>query len=289
MSTLVLLLTGPMQSWGERAAFTDRDTLPHPTRSGIIGMLACAQGHSRDHKLDWAKDLTIHVRADSPGHVMSDFHMIGSGYPVERAMITAEGKPRKNKHGQASGTMTTRHYLADAAFTVTVTGDDHALTERLAHALRKPRWPLYLGRKSCPPAHPVVLGITDAGGTHALDSIPAYTPIPRITPSGGPTAENAVNLDDFSPVDDWFTAVATATNQAPTVDRVVYVDRVAPTAAYTVTRDDPASFTRTSRTYRSRHVGQMPVTVPAAGTGVAGWRALRDAVTALARPAVSTI
>lgn len=44
MSGFLLRLAGPMQSWGEHSMFGERDTLPYPSRSGLIGMFAAAQG-----------------------------------------------------------------------------------------------------------------------------------------------------------------------------------------------------------------------------------------------------
>jgi CRISPR system Cascade subunit CasD len=50
-NTLFLRLEGPLQSWGERARWDVRDTAPEPTKSGVIGLLACALGLSADE--DW--------------------------------------------------------------------------------------------------------------------------------------------------------------------------------------------------------------------------------------------
>ena len=51
--------------------------------------------------------------------------------------------------------MTTRDYLADAAFLVGVATEDKTLLERLHSALRDPVWTLALGRKSYAPSEPV--------------------------------------------------------------------------------------------------------------------------------------
>ena len=44
MSTLLLRLAAPMQSWGISSKFDRRTTNMEPTRSGVIGMLAAAMG-----------------------------------------------------------------------------------------------------------------------------------------------------------------------------------------------------------------------------------------------------
>jgi CRISPR system Cascade subunit CasD len=55
-----------------------------------------------------------------------------------------------------------RFYLADAVFVAAVEGDSTLLRE-LHAALRAPVYPPYLGRRSCPPSHPVELGLHDDG------------------------------------------------------------------------------------------------------------------------------
>ena len=39
MSVLLMRLAGPMQSWGTRSRFSNRDTGLEPSRSGVIGLL----------------------------------------------------------------------------------------------------------------------------------------------------------------------------------------------------------------------------------------------------------
>ena len=51
--TLALVLAGPSQSWGHQSLFTRRNTLPFPTKSGLVGLLAAAEGidrHAPDHE-----------------------------------------------------------------------------------------------------------------------------------------------------------------------------------------------------------------------------------------------
>ena len=209
-TTMALILTGPTMSWGDRAKFTIRDTLTHPTRSGIIGLLACAQGLPRDAPLNWATDLVIHVRADNPGTAQTDFQMVGGGYIVGKGMVSANGEPRTTSQNEASGTMTYRRYLADAAFVVTVTSDDNNLIVRLGEALNAPHWPIYLGRKACVPGYPVLLGITTTDPLTVLRSIPAYNnpakPLyhPSPTPSAtiAPDGDGTGTLHAIVPTDD---------------------------------------------------------------------------------------
>ena len=52
MSILLLRLAGPMQSWGIQSRFSVRDTGLEPSRSGVVGLLCCALGRTRDEPLD---------------------------------------------------------------------------------------------------------------------------------------------------------------------------------------------------------------------------------------------
>jgi CRISPR system Cascade subunit CasD len=58
-NTLFLRLEGPLQSWGERARWSVRDTAPEPTKSGVVGLLGCALGIKDDADL---RELSEHLR-----------------------------------------------------------------------------------------------------------------------------------------------------------------------------------------------------------------------------------
>lgn len=130
MSTLLLRLAGPLQSWGTASRFVRRGTDRWPSRSGVIGLLAAARGLRRTDPLEELLTLRIGVRIDSAGRLERDFQ-------------TAQGMP-----------LSYRFYLADAVFVAGVEGDPNLLAG-LAEALRHPHFPLYLGRRACPPAGPV--------------------------------------------------------------------------------------------------------------------------------------
>ncbi|MFI6587632.1 type I-E CRISPR-associated protein Cas5/CasD [Embleya sp. NPDC050493] len=83
--TLLLHLAGPLQTWGTRARFSERDSHTHPTKSGVVGLLAAALGLDRadDDGLRPLAALRYGVRADRPGVLVHDFHTVGGGqYPL---------------------------------------------------------------------------------------------------------------------------------------------------------------------------------------------------------------
>jgi len=67
--------------------------------------------------------------------------------------------------------VTERHYLQDASFLVALEGDDGLLAQ-LTEALADPRWPLALGRRSCPPSEPVFIDLAREDARTALERQP---------------------------------------------------------------------------------------------------------------------
>lgn len=144
MATLLIRLIGPMQSWGTRSRFDDRDTEAEPSKSGVLGLCAAALGRDRAEPVNDLAALRFGVRIDREGTLRSDFH-------------TAQLYPHEPRHkANRTPAVTRRAYLADAAFWAALEGDT-ALLEAIDAALRNPYWPLSLGRKSFPPSQPLWL------------------------------------------------------------------------------------------------------------------------------------
>jgi len=143
MSVLLLRLAGPMQSWGTDSRFTHRDTRLEPSKSGVLGLLCAALGRPRADPVADLAVLPMAVRVDRPGRLASDFH-------------TAQEVLRADGSGRQDTVISKRQYLEDADFLVGLQAD-RPLLESLDAALRRPVWPLYLGRKSFVPGLPVAL------------------------------------------------------------------------------------------------------------------------------------
>mgnify|MGYP003376700877 FL=1 len=71
---LILRLEGALQSWGENAKWDARDTAVLPTKSGVVGLLACEfgweQGDTRIAEL--SDKIQIAIRAARQGARMID-------------------------------------------------------------------------------------------------------------------------------------------------------------------------------------------------------------------------
>jgi len=158
--TLLMRLAGPMQAWGLQSRFSIRDTAREPTKSGILGLLCAALGKPRAERpgdgfptLADLAALCMGVRVDREGQVRRDFH-------TAMDVLIASSTQRQIERGQPKTKDTEpshRYYLADAWFIVGLEGKDRTLLERLDAALARPRWPLFLGRKSMVPGWPVRL------------------------------------------------------------------------------------------------------------------------------------
>ena len=147
MSTLLMRLAAPIQSWGVDAKFDRRSTGRIPTKSGILGMIAAALGRRRNENIEDLLKLRFGVRIDKEGSLLRDFQTARS---LKSAYVTH------------------RYYLSDAIFLAGLEGDEKLL-KKIEFALNNPEFPLFLGRRSCPPEGKVSLGIRT--GKKLLDAL----------------------------------------------------------------------------------------------------------------------
>jgi CRISPR system Cascade subunit CasD len=153
VTSLLLRLGAPLQAWGTSSRFVRRNTDRTPSKSGVIGLLAAAQGLRRTDPLEDLLTLRIGVRIEQPGRLERDF------------------QTARSRDGSESMPLSYRFYLSDAAFLVAVQGD-LALLEGLREALRRPVFPLFLGRRSCPPVGRLDHGLHDGDIGDALADQP---------------------------------------------------------------------------------------------------------------------
>ena len=165
MRLLILRLEGPLQSWGERSKWDNRDSALTPTKSGVLGIVACCMGVPRDDPrlLELHEKLRVAVRVDMPGRIGVDYHTVSS-----ESLMNAEGK------AQDRTIVSFRQYLQDASFLVIISSEDSELLGRVEYALKHPKWAAYLGRKSCVPTRPLIPCVTDEFDSisEALESWP---------------------------------------------------------------------------------------------------------------------
>ena len=168
---LLLWLEAPLQAWGHDSKFGRRDSLDFPTKSGVLGLLCCAQGangEQHDWLAAWADldmQVAAYVRQNAKGQplprlpLLQDFHMVGSGYddqdPWQTLLIPLSADKKNRKVA-----LTYRYYLQDMAYAVALQAPAPLAASAVA-ALQAPVWDLYLGRKNCVPTEFIFQGVYD--------------------------------------------------------------------------------------------------------------------------------
>ena len=172
VATLLLRLAAPLQSWGDESKYDIRQTRREPSKSGVIGLIAAALGLRRDSDeiAELSASLRMGVRVEMPGTVIKDFHT------ARAPKYSSKGEIRYDKAGEIimekSPYVTTRYYLSDACFLVGLESPKNELISRIGEALQAPCFPLFLGRRSCPPSQPLYLGIRDCSLKESLEKEP---------------------------------------------------------------------------------------------------------------------
>lgn len=142
MPTLLITLKGPLQSWAVTEGYAHRGTDDHPSKSGVVGLVASAMGRPRGTDLSDIAGLRFGVRTlRQPGR-LTDFQTMGW-----------------NREKRKPNPLETKEYLQDCAFLVGLEGD-RPMVRMAADAIRHPVFMPYLGRRCCPPAGPIPVTVT---------------------------------------------------------------------------------------------------------------------------------
>lgn len=154
---LLFRLYGPMAAWGDVAVGEFRPSHTHPTRTTVLGLIAAAMGITRDQEtrlLALDRALQVSARLDASGEVMRDYHT--TQVPSAQKKVVHYTRQDELASDSLNTMLSSRDYRCDAAATIAVqSSSDEFPLDTIAETLRKPRLPLYLGRKSCPLALPL--------------------------------------------------------------------------------------------------------------------------------------
>lgn len=199
MKALVLRLDAPLLSFGapivDQHGFTDR----FPGTAMLTGLLGNALGwrHGDADRLESLQArLRFAARWDVPPLPLVDYQTVDLGQPKMREPgWTTRGEPEHRAGGEAArfGThQRWRHHWMDGLMTVVISldGDGEPGLGGLEAALRRPARPLFLGRKACLPARPLLdpaTPVREGPGLHAiLESVPRWDRHGRAAASGEP-------------------------------------------------------------------------------------------------------
>jgi CRISPR system Cascade subunit CasD len=195
-AVLLLRLAGPLQSWGSGSEFNRRDTRPEPTKSGVIGLLAAAQGRDRRDEIADLLDLSLGIRVDQLGTVLRDYHTVSDyrGVPLLSASVNAKGAQKPTSPAKRTQ-VTQRYYLQDAVFVAGIYGP-RPIIDTLEAAVRTPAFPLALGRRSCVPTGPMVIDVREGKLKGALSELPWQASEHTRSRTWSSTIDLPVTIDD---------------------------------------------------------------------------------------------
>ncbi|MEZ4471472.1 MAG: type I-E CRISPR-associated protein Cas5/CasD [bacterium] len=185
MKLALLTLDAPLMSFGAPIIDNLGVVQAWPAASMLVGLLANALGYDRR---DWAAHrrlqtrLRYAARRDVAGRPVQDYQTVDLGQPHMKAADvgwTTWGRIEK-RGGAAANAVGThirkRDHHAGAVYTVALAldpADESPTLAEVAAALRRPARPLFLGRKPCLPAGPVLR--RRAGPTSSRPTAP-WTP-----------------------------------------------------------------------------------------------------------------
>lgn len=148
-----------MCAWGDIAVGEQRPSAGHPAKSAVLGLLAAALGVRRDEE-DRQKTLAdayaMAVRVDTSGELLRDYHT--AQVPPERRGVRYYTRRDELHSDKLNTILSQRDYRMDASYSVAVWAKSDSPPWALSDvqsALQRPRFSLYLGRKSCPLSLPL--------------------------------------------------------------------------------------------------------------------------------------
>jgi CRISPR system Cascade subunit CasD len=179
MNFLLFRLYAPLASWGDVAVGEFRPSFGYPGRSALLGLIGAALGIDRGdeeshRRLDDGLGFAVAVYAE--GTLLRDYHTAqvpGAADLKKRPHRTRADELAVPRH-DLNTILSTRDYRQDALCVIGawLRPDAAALAlEDLHAALQRPRFTLYLGRKSCPPSLPLSPQLVEAADFRtALDA-----------------------------------------------------------------------------------------------------------------------
>lgn len=178
MEYLLFRLYGPLASWGEIAVGESRHTASYPGKSALLGLLAAALGIRRNEEelqMALTEGYQFAVKVISTGHLLRDYHTTQVPDAVGKFTYRTRRDELIFGKGRLGTILSSREYRCDALSLIAVRALDSApfSLHNLRDSLLKPKFHLYLGRKSCPLAAPLKPDIRCAEGFgQALDEYP---------------------------------------------------------------------------------------------------------------------
>lgn len=146
---VILHFESPLQSWGIDSRFQHRSAGSAPSKSAVCGMICAACGAAK------ASSDEADIIARFKHLKMDCFSIKGNGLMVD--YHTIQNFRRASGKIDATGTvLTQRHYWQNSYFRVVLSSDDKDFIFRIYTVMQNPVWGIWLGRKCCIPAAPII-------------------------------------------------------------------------------------------------------------------------------------
>lgn len=189
MDWLILRLEAPMMSFGGPIVDNMGVIQEHPPLSMMTGLLANALGYTHGQAqalMSLQSRLIFATRVDQPGQLVRDYQTVdlGQSHLDDAGAWTTRHRLDPRAGANNTGThIRYRDYWADAIYTVALSLHDAALEpglDAIELALRAPARPLFIGRKNCLPAAPILVGRLSApDARQALIDAPQHPRVAR--------------------------------------------------------------------------------------------------------------
>ena len=192
---LVFQLYAALASWGDIATGEYRPSQGQPSKSAITGLLAAALGITRADdaaQVELARHYGVAVCIRAAGEWLRDYHTIqvpggNEAYATRRQELLSDRL-------KLNTILSQRDYRTDAFYQIAVwpiSKDAPYSLKELYYALRRPKFSLYLGRRSCPAGLPLYpRTMPDVTLKQAFDNYPLDKAEPWLAQldDGGPVA-----------------------------------------------------------------------------------------------------
>jgi len=186
MEVLLLRFDAPLMSFGDVIVDHHNVTDRFPRLSLLTGLFGNALGY-RHGEADALAILQARIefaaRWEVEPTVLVDYHTVDLGQPKMAIKGWTTRGITEHRDGGPDAKLGThiryRHYWANGVMTVaaTLTGNAEPSVSTLAVALREPARPLFLGRKTCLPAAPLLREVVEAPDVLvALQAMSGETP-----------------------------------------------------------------------------------------------------------------
>jgi len=158
----VFRLYAPLSSWGDIAVGMERRSYYQPSKSAVIGLVSAALGieRSEENKLiDLFNSLGLGIKLVNSGSSSIDYHTSQNPKRNKNYSFRTRRDELYTEPKAVNTILSRREYRNDSLSIIALwekDADEAVYTlEEVQKALFFPKFHLYLGRKSCPPALPL--------------------------------------------------------------------------------------------------------------------------------------